>query len=175
MPTEPTPNLLRTLSWLLGMPDQDSLSAIEDLTQTYPWLQQAAEQLNTIPLAHWQAEHTRLFLSGYPKTVCPPFESAYRHGCMDGPARTELEHLYRQAGLAPMDAPADYLGTLLECAAYLCDKNVSHQTIALALWDEHLRIWLPRFCSDLIQHSRLALYRLLGEQLAAVVEGTGPP
>lgn len=169
MDTEPSPKTLQTLALLLGMPDKDALSTLEELAQTYPWLEQAVEELRTIPLAHWQAEHTRLFISGHPKTVCPPFESAYRHGRMEGPARTELEHLYRQAGLAPVEAPADYLGTLLECAAYLSDKK-AHAALASALWDKHLRVWLPDFSSDLIEHSHLELYRVLGEQLAALIE-----
>ena len=170
MRPKPAPDHLRILAWLLGMPGQESLLAIVDLAQTYPWLQEATEQLRMISLANWQAEHTRLFISGYPKTVCPPFESAYRHGRMDGPARTELEHLYRQVGLVPIEAPADYLGTLLECAAYLSDQTPTHQTVMSTLWEEHLQIWLPRFCRDLIQHSRLTLYRALGEQVAKVIQ-----
>ncbi len=170
MGATPSPETLRTLALLLGMPDQDALSTIEDLAQTYPWLQQVVEELRTIPLEHWQAEHTRLFLSGHPKTVCPPFESAYRYGRMDGPARTELEHLYRQVGLAPVEAPADYLGTLLECAAYLSEENTPHAAALSALWDEHLRVWLPDFSRALIKHSRLKLYRSLGKQLAALIE-----
>ena len=170
MRTAPAPDRLRTLAWLLGMPEQDALSALVELAQTNPWLEQATEQLMTIPLAHWQAEHTRLFISGYPKTVCPPFESAYRHGRMDGPARMELDNLYRQVGLAPLEVPADYLGTLLEFAAYLSEQSPAHETVMSTLWDEHLRIWLPRFRRDLIQHSRLTLYCALSEQLAEVIQ-----
>jgi TorA maturation chaperone TorD len=168
--SQPTPDLLRTLAWLLGIPDQGALSIIEDWVPTYPWLQPATEELRTIPLTHWQAEHTRLFLNGYPQTVCPPFESAYRHGCMDGPARSELESLYRQVGLEPVGVPADYLGTLLECAAYFSEQGSAGQLVVSALWEKHLQLWLPRFCHDLVQHSRLKLYRALGERLAAVVE-----
>jgi putative dimethyl sulfoxide reductase chaperone len=170
MGAAPSPQTLRTLALLLGMPHQDALSAIEDLAKTYPWLQQVVEELRSIPLEHWQAEHTRLFLSGYPKTVCPPFESAYRHGRMDGPVCSELEQLYRQVGLAPVKAPADYLGTLLECAAYLSEENTPHAAELSVLWDEHLRGWLPDFSKALIKHSRLQLYRNLGKQLAALVE-----
>jgi TorA maturation chaperone TorD len=170
MGAAPSPQTLRTLALLLGMPHQDALSTIEDLAQTYPWLQQAVDELRTIPLEHWQAEHTRLFLSGYPETVCPPFESAYRHGCMDGPVRAELEQLYRQVGLAPVEAPADYLGTLLECAAYLSEGNTPHAAVLSVLWDEHLGGWLPDFSRALIKHGRLKLYRNLGKQLAALIE-----
>lgn len=170
MHAEPAPEYLRTLAWLLGIPERDALSVIVELAQTNPWLQQPAEELRTIPLAHWQAEHTRLFINGYPKTLCPPFESAYRHGRMDGPARAKLEHLYQQVGLAPIKAPADYLGTLLECVAYLSEQNPTHQAFMSVVWEDHLRVWLPRFCRDLIQHSRLKLYRALGEQLADVIQ-----
>lgn len=162
------PDTLQTLAWLLGMPDQDALASIEGLVARYPWLQPAVQQLKTLPLEAWRAEHTRLFINGFPTTVCPPFESAYRHGCMDGPARSELESLYRQIGLEPMHVPADYLGTLLECMAYLRELGTAGESMISVLWNKHLRLWLPRFCRDLIQHSQLVLYRALGEQLSAI-------
>jgi len=69
---------IRVLAALLSMPEDDALAALRDMQQTAPWLESSLPELERMPLEHWQAEHTRLFISAYPKTPCPPYESAYR-------------------------------------------------------------------------------------------------
>lgn len=154
---------LRILAALLAMPADDALDALRDIRQGAPWLQTSLPELEQIPLDRWQAEHTRLFLSGYPKTPCPPFESAYRQGTMGGTSARDVEDLYRRAGLRSSEAPADYLGTMLECAAYLQEQG-KHDLLR-ELREDHLERWLPRFAGDLVNSAELGLYRELGVQL----------
>lgn len=173
------PNQLRLLAALLAQPEDDALDALRDMLPDAPWLAPAIGELQDMPLEHWQAEHTRLFVSGFPKTPCPPFESAYRQGQMGGTAAGDLAALYRRAGLHATEAPADYLGTLLECAAYLATEPLCPRDPAgrgegdtpgllREIWDDHLMRWVPRFADDLMRQSRIELYRLLGAQLARV-------
>ena len=82
----PDPRQLYILSALLAFPEDDALDALRDLLPVAPWLSPAIEDLAPRTLEQWQGEHTRLFLSGYPKNPCPPFESAYGQGQMDGAA-----------------------------------------------------------------------------------------
>jgi TorA maturation chaperone TorD len=153
---------------LLGAPDATALATLQAMQPTWPQLQPAVLELQGLPLGEWQAEHTRLFISGYPHTACPPFESFYRHGDLHGKAVDELEQLYLHAGLEPVaDVSADYLGLMLEYAAYLVNLDTAranewHQE----LWQKHLNGWLPRFINDLRQHSFLQLYQLLADELA---------
>jgi putative dimethyl sulfoxide reductase chaperone len=161
---------LHILAALLAVPEDDGLDVLRDLYPLAPWLGPAIAELERLPLAQWQGEHTRLFVSGYPSTPCPPFESAYRHGQMGGTAASELARLYLRAGLQATGAPADFLGTLLECAALLEEQGDPGQVL-LELWDEHLLRWLPRFAQDLQTHSVLGLYQLLGAELARLAEG----
>ncbi|MCB2264354.1 MAG: molecular chaperone TorD family protein [Candidatus Thiosymbion ectosymbiont of Robbea hypermnestra] len=161
------PNRLRILAALLAMPEDDALDALRDMLPAAPWLEPSLPELARIPLTHWQAEYTRLFISAYPRTPCPPYESAYRQGIMDGPPTTELADLYRRAGLQALDLPADYLGTMLECAAYLKEQGLDG--LLRELTEEHLGLWLPRFARDLCDQAELALYRALGEQLGALI------
>ncbi len=174
---EDTARRLRWLALLLAMPEAGSLEGLRGLAEEAPWLTGAGAlaEVAGLSLEHWQAEYTRLFISGYPRTPCPPFESAYRHGQMAGPAAAELQDLYRRAGLTATAAPADYLGTELECAAYLTelaqDREEGGDPVAALLrelWDEHLNRWLARFAGDLWGHARLSLYRDLGTRLAAL-------
>jgi len=161
------PDQLRILAALLAMPEDDALDALRDMRPSAPWLEPSLPELERIPLTHWQAEYTRLFISAYPRTPCPPYESAYRQGTMAGTAATELADLYRRAGLQAVDVPADYLGTMLECAAYLEEQGL--EDLLRELTEEHLALWLPRFARDLCDQAELVLYRALGRQLATLI------
>lgn len=160
-----TADNLRLLGGLLATPGSDSLETVKALVKEHSWLSPAVDELSSLPLDQWQGEHTRLFLSGYPKTPCPPFESVYRNKRMNGPACSEVEAFYRRAGLQmeSEEVPADYLGTELECAAWVLDQGQQ------ALWDElrenHLNKWVRKFAEELQAAARLKLYRTLGEQL----------
>lgn len=151
------------------MPEDDALDVLKDMLPSAPWLASSLPELEQIPLDHWQAEYTRLFVSGYPKTPCPPFESAYRQGTMGGTTAGDLGSLYRRADLQATEVPADYLGTQLEFAAYLLERSDGKELL-LELTRDHLAHWLPRFAQDLQAHSQVELYRSLGVQLADVLK-----
>jgi TorA maturation chaperone TorD len=159
-------NELRIFAALLGTPDEGGLEAIAEAADDYPWLRDGADELRGLSLEQWQGEHTRLFISGYPNTVCPPFESAYRHGQLHGPVRDEMEAFYARAGLEAEGDLADFLGTELECAAWLLEQESSESRELLdELLTEHLQRWVPRFAADLAAGAELRLYRSLGRRL----------
>jgi putative dimethyl sulfoxide reductase chaperone len=159
----PDPNQLRIFAALLAMPEDDALAAVRDMQALTPWLEPCLPELERTPLEHWQAEHTQLFISGYPKTPCPPYQSAYLQGTMGGTAASDLAKLYRRAGLQATDVPADYLGTILECAAYLQEQGMDD--LLTELMEENLQRWGPNFARDLAKNAKLGLYRELGVQL----------
>jgi TorA maturation chaperone TorD len=157
---------LRLHSLMLCMPDRESLSLLQELSLNHPWMQAGLHELGLTPLEEWQGEYTRLFVNGSPKTAAPPYESVYRHQSMNGPVVDKLHHLYRSAGLATGEMPADYLGTQLEFSAHLAaSKDPRASQWLNRLWREHLQHWMPRFITDLCQHSQLLIYRLWGGQL----------
>jgi TorA maturation chaperone TorD len=165
----PPAGRLRRLGGLLALPGTDALEVLADAAELEPWLADSLPELAEVGLEEWQGEYTRLFISGYPKTLCPPFESAYRQGSMGGSAAGDLEQLYRRAGLQSNDMPADFLGTMLECAAYLLEQEAApDEEVWSDLWDKHLTRWVPRFAKDLTEHSHLGLYRALGRELGAI-------
>ncbi len=161
-----SPDILRLLSGLLASPGDESLDVLREMTAQHDWLDKPVKELENTPLEEWQAEHTRLFISGHPKTVCPPFESSFLSGSMFSTTCDQLGDIYRRAGLQANNLPPDYLGTELECAAWLSEQSCNHGSELLReLWREHLAAWLPRFGSTLQEESRLQLYRLFGQQL----------
>jgi TorA maturation chaperone TorD len=164
-----SPETLRLLSGLLASPGIESQGVLRELAGEHAWLGEAIAELEQTSLEEWQAEHARLFVSGHPKTVCPPFESAFLSGAMFGIACDQLGDLYRRAGLQAEGASPDYLGTMLECAAYLREQPCDHSNELLQeLWREHIAAWAPRLGIVLQGESRLLLYRQLGEQLAGL-------
>ena len=185
-----TPQQLRLFAGLLAKPGEESLTAIEEIAQEHHWLYDSIQELKEMSLEHWQGEHTRLFVNGHPKTGCPPFESVYRQGVMNGPVCDEIELLYQESGLESVEnVPPDYLGVMLECAAYLLEqKSTTPSSEILAsqsnennnnlihleedawqnfqiLWQDHLTKWVPQFANDLEQQSELRLYQQLGSKL----------
>ncbi|RCX32167.1 TorD/DmsD family molecular chaperone [Thioalbus denitrificans] len=173
MVKRPPPAELRALALLLAAPAEESLEAVRGLAVHQPWLAPVLEELEREPLAHWQAEHTRLFISGFPRTPCPPFASAWREGQLHGHAAMEQAGLYGRAGLAPAPGlPADYLGTTLEFAAHLLERGDPDAAGLLReLWEGHLVNWIPAFGDTLEQESRLQLYRAVGARLQRLFSG----
>lgn len=162
---------LQLLGWLLAAPAEDARELLHELRDQQPWLQDSLPELDAVPLEEWQAEHTRLFVNGHPRTACPPFESVWVNGMMSGPATASIADLYRRIGLESEHLLPDYLGTMLECASYL-EEQPDEPACALRreLWEEHLGRWLPQFTQALLKESRLALYRDLAGQLSALYE-----
>lgn len=169
----PSSDHLRLLANLLAMPTEESIDVLREYAEHVPWLQPAVKELESYPLQHWQAEHGYLFINGQPKTACPPFQSVYIHDIMNGSVAREAERLYHQIGLeAIAGVPPDYLGMLLECAAYLRDQKPEDQpfppeleTIWLQLQNNHFIRWVPKFAADLQQAATLKLYQSLAQQL----------
>jgi TorA maturation chaperone TorD len=163
---------LQLLSLLLGTPVRGSLEMLETLAGEHPWLEVPLEELREMPLAQWQGEHTRLFVSGYPKTAAPPFISALRHGLMGGGAEEELRGFYRHLGMEPSGMPADYLGTLFECAAWLLSQN-GRQPELDELWQNYLLPILPEFSQRLFEQGCLRLYREMGNEISRISQLPG--
>ncbi len=90
---------------------------------------------------------------------------------MGGTSAAALASLYRRAGLQANEAPPDYLGTMLECAAWLAEQEDGGELLR-ELEDDHLSRWVPRFARDLRDRSELLLYRALGGQIARSFPGT---
>jgi len=160
---------LRLLAGLLSSPEEDAMAALGELGGAFPWLGEARLELSSLPIDEWRAEHCRLFINGFPNTPCLPFQSAQLDGMMPGPSTADVNAFYLELGLVADAVIPDYLGTMLECAAYLAETETLPEMEGL-LWHRHLLRWLPRYAEILQSESQLALYRGLGRELAGVCE-----
>ncbi|MBF0175254.1 MAG: molecular chaperone TorD family protein [Magnetococcales bacterium] len=163
---------LTLLAGLLGQPEPGSLAAVEEMAIELPGLQAVCPELRGISLESWQAEHTRLFVNGFPTTPCPPFESFWRHGVLGGDCVQAIAGLYQRAGVAAdPDISPDFLGSMLDLAAHLAAQRVAQADLRWELWEEHLAIWVPRFATRLKESAGLALYGFLGSRLLDLFGG----
>jgi TorA maturation chaperone TorD len=152
----------------LAPPDLDAKEAVQELAVHYAWLKPAAEELDSLGLEHWKSEHRRLLGRGSAVALCPPYESAYLRAGPHSLRIKSLKNLYRRTGMSPFGAPADYLGTLLECAADMRADATAGRDLWAELWQGHLASWVPRFCRDLRTESRMKLFRIVAERLATL-------
>ncbi|VBB69783.1 cytoplasmic chaperone TorD family protein [invertebrate metagenome] len=166
-----SPDLLYLLARLLGAPEDDALELLGELSVPWPWLAESFEQARSVSLESWQAEHTRLFLSGFPHVVCPPFASAYLHGHLNGSITDALRAFYSLIGLKATVGFEDFLGTMLECAARLIEQH--NEARLQRFWSENLEPWVPRFTQDLLYGTNMQLYRDLARQIGALFSPPG--
>lgn len=168
-----TAEKLQLFSTLLGAPEATSLELLESHSAQHPWLEVPVRELQETPLQQWQGEHTGLFINGYPHTVAPPFLSALRSGQMGGSEEEAMRDFYYRLGLEADDVPADYLGTMFECAAWLLQQEEQSDDFA-ELWDNYLYPVLPDFANRLIEHQGLRLYQEMGRQLSQLYWHNAP-
>ena len=184
--------LWQTLSRSLVMPDRDWFGVMEgfleelraagwgeNMSQKLDRWASALDELKLEPLEEVQYEYTRLFVNGYPKTACPPYESVYREGTMLGESAMDVYLIYRDWGVeVSEDEAGDHLAVMLEFLYYLtsaleiADDEEKLQAVEDAIegfWRDHLQPWLPNFAKDLKESSEMSFYSQLGEVLEEVV------
>lgn len=151
---------LDLLSALLAEPCEESLATLEELAPQLPWLSaEALAEIQQTSLETWQAEHTRLFVSGHPKTPCMPFESVWTEGQMMGEAVMRMSQWYSDAGFkVETELPFDFLGTELQFLAFMIENHREHEEhIADVLIA--LQSWIPKFSTSVKIHTDLLLYK----------------
>jgi TorA maturation chaperone TorD len=174
--------ICRLAARALAYPDEDFARGIKDSVGDLPldlwnWpelgldsLLRGVAVLSGLPLEQVQAEHTRLFINGWPHVACPPYESAYLEGELHGQAVWDLPSLYGQWGIEVADDDADHAGAELEFQAFLLSLATRESLKAARQFHrEHLSRWIPRFGADVAREARLTFYRSLGRILVAAL------
>lgn len=128
-----------------------------------------------------QFEYNRLFV-GPARLIAPPYESVYRTGelLVMSEVTMDVRKAYGEAGLRMrniLKEPEDHIATELEylvelqtrCLAALDDaagnelvRNVSLQKDFL---EDHLLLWVPQFCREIMRGSQMEFFTALGNVL----------
>ncbi|MGE5173022.1 MAG: molecular chaperone [Betaproteobacteria bacterium] len=107
----------------------------------------SAEILGAVSLEELQAEYTRLFISAYPKLICPPYESYYREGIVYGNSSIEVGEWYQKRGLDFIceGEPADIVSAELEFLAITNDGPFLRR----------MKKWIFEFTGNVKQNSTI--------------------
>lgn len=143
-----------------------------DVFNTYLWELRGAD-LKKVE-RELAAEFAALFLNASQQSV-HPFESVYTSDerLLMQRARDEVLKEYRRAGLARVREfrePEDHIALEFQFMSNLCDRT--RESLEAQDWtaareslewqkrffDEHLTVWIPRFCKDLAQVARSGFY-----------------
>lgn len=137
------------------------------------------KSLDHVDLQDVQAEYVRLF--DY-RPACPSFESfflkssnqlAYMEDINPAKMQIAIEEFYRKYGIEPAhfgELPPDHITTELEFMCYLafCEGQTQenkecniYATAQCEFMQDHLILWVPKFCEIMEKHADLEFYRLL--------------
>ncbi|UZJ38198.1 TorD/DmsD family molecular chaperone [Prosthecochloris sp. SCSIO W1103] len=124
-----------------------------------------------------QGEYTRLFISGYPNTPCPPYESVFREGTMLGSNSRKVDRLYQEWDMTADLDLVDHISTELEFLAFLASAATLDATRTNAnkayhsFIHSHIQKWIPDFSKKLYDNAKSPPYR----KLAALLPTSIPP
>src|SRR5512143_165216 len=141
-------NLYRYFSLLFSYPTEERMKELVEISQDANGsLARSRELLARVPIEELQAEYTRLFISAYPKLLCPPYESFYREGIVYGNSSIEVGEWYRKHGLDFIceNEPPDLLSVELEFLAIMKDR----------VFLEKLREWIYTFTERVKNNSNI--------------------
>ncbi len=159
------PNLRKRLQEITGETEKAEFTSLLRLFE-----QENQEQL--------QGEYTRLFITGYPTTPCPPYESYFLEGRLLGLSSTKVQAVYDDWCMTCDPSLVDHLSTELEFLAFLASaatlgdtSNEACKAYELFIRN-HLSQWLPDFCKTLKEHSSFSAYRTLATLLSTSIPST---
>jgi len=191
IPFEKQKALWQALSRGLVRPDESWFDAMESLMEDAlaagmdrelslaleRW-KESLGALKAAPLEEAQYEYTRLFVNGYPKAACPPYESVYREGTMLGDSALDVHRVYADWGLEmAANEAGDHLAVMLEFLYYLsslldmAEDDEQRRAVEEAIgefWKEHVGSWLPRFSRDLEENAEMPFYARMGQVFSRV-------
>ena len=167
--------LLKLLGLAFAYPNEALLSTLRDVAKNIGRNNVAVKKLIAAfeqdELEIVQGEYTRLFINGYPKTPCPPYESVYREQRMLGNASLEVQESYMEWGMT-VDTPlSDHLATELEFLSFLAsaesEPSIAEEAVEATqhFMTAHIDRWVPQFSNDLQKSATLDVYK----QLAALL------
>ena len=118
----------------------------------------------------YEVDYTRLFVSAYPRPLCPPYESYYatRSKLLARPdIISDLRSILRELKLKideNKESLPDHLPAELELVSYITTlKSDKSQQLLERLLYKHLSIWLNEFPKCIKKNAWTGYYKKLGE------------
>ncbi len=146
-------------------PDEERFDEMKALSEILPgdlsekfiqWIEELEEQ----NFQDIEADYVTLFISGFPRTVAPPYESVYKdEGLVMGPSTEEVIEYYSKYGLEPAEESSlpDSLPIELEFMGFLL-QNYPDENDTSNFFKEHLISWAYDFIEKVV-NSEYPIYK----------------
>lgn len=110
-----------------------------------------------------EGEYTALFITGYPKTPCPPYFSAYQTGMIVSEYSEKLYDLYEEYGIELSNEQfPDFLPTMMEFMTLLLTNELKKE--AENFYNEYLS-WTNEFSKNIKRNAKEDYFIEIAEQL----------
>lgn len=94
-----------------------------------------------------EGEYTSLFITGYPKTPCPPYYSAHQTGLVVSEHSEELHNIYEEYGIElSNDQFPDFIPTMMEFMTLLLTNELVKE--ASKFYKKYL-LWVSEFSENI--------------------------
>jgi len=114
-----------------------------------------------------EAEYTSLFITGYPKTPCPPYFSAYQTGMVVSEYSNKLYDLYEEYGIELSNEQfPDFVPTMMEFMTLLLTNDLEKE--AKSFYKEYLS-WLDEFSSNIKRNTKNEYFIKIANQLETFI------
>jgi len=168
-------HIFRFLSLCFAYPNEGFFKNLElklkDIKGDKSDLEVLYKALKAEELEMLQGEYTRLFITGYPKTPCPPYESVQLEGRIMGKAADRVQQIYREWEMTVEPGILDHISTELEFCAFLCSASTiteakeEAETAFQAFMAQHIMNWVPDFLQKLQTHAKFQVYKELAKTM----------
>ena len=110
-----------------------------------------------------EAEYTSLFITGYPKTPCPPYFSAYQTGMIVSDYSDKLYDLYEEYGIELSNEQfPDFIPTMMEFMTLLLTNDLLEE--AKNFYKEYLS-WLDEFSKNIKRNTKNEYFIMIANEL----------
>jgi len=115
-----------------------------------------------------EAEYTSLFVTGYPKTPCPPYFSAYQTGLVVSDFTEKLYELYEEYGieLSNKQLP-DFIPIMMEFMTLLLSNELEKD--AKDFYDKYLS-WISIFAENIKRNTKEEYFINIANQLNSFIK-----
>jgi len=124
--------------------------------------------LDKTNIEHLESEYTSLFVTGYPKTPCPPYFSAYQTGLVVSDFTEELYKIYENYGIELSNEQLpDFIPIMMEFMTLLLSNNLEEE--AKNFYDKYLS-WVSVFAENIKKNTKEEYFINIANQLKSFIK-----
>ncbi len=153
---------------LLTYPSIELKKELENIVDIDHPVSNTLKQIDDKSFENLQGEYTRLFITGYPKTPCPPYYSAYKTGLVVSDHTDYLYNLYAEYGIEiPEGQFPDFIPVLMEFMVLLLSNDKIED--AKSFHSKYIT-WLLVFAENIKDNTSIEYFNLISKNISSLLK-----